>query len=74
MDVRRILLTLGLFFLIGCSWKKEICTIQNQKCVPIQTYEEWNKCAGPCTDIKLESKTKYYKPKKWIRPSPYVYP
>mgnify|MGYP004269802351 CR=1 FL=1 len=43
------------------------------KCVPIKTYEEWNKCITTCDTI-LKPKTKSYEPKEWVRPRPYAYP
>ena len=59
----------------GCAPKVTCWKIINdEKCVPIKTYKEWNKCVMHCENIKIESKTKPYKPKKWIRPRPYAYP
>jgi len=53
-------------------WK----TINGGRCVPIQSYEEWNRCVMPCENIIINSKTKPYNSKsnKWVRPRPYVYP
>ena len=44
--------------------------------IPIQSYEEWNKCVMPCENVIINSKTKPYNSKsnKWVRPRPYVYP
>ena len=53
-------------------WK----TINGGRCVPIQSYEEWNRCVMPCENIIINSKTKPYSPEnnKWVRPRPYAYP
>ena len=48
--------------------------INGGQCVPIQSYEEWNKCVMPCENIIIRSKTKPYKPNEWVRPRPYAYP
>jgi len=50
--------------------------INGGQCVPIQSYEEWNKCVMPCENITIRSKTKLYKSEnnKWMRPRPYAYP
>ena len=59
----------------GCVSKTTCWKIVNGgKCIPIKTYEEWNKCIMPCENIEIKSKTKPYKPKTWIRPRPYAYP
>ena len=48
--------------------------INGGQCVPIQSYEEWNKCVMPCENITIRSKTKPHKPDEWVRPRPYAYP
>ena len=61
----------------GCIQKTTCWKIINGgKCVPIKSYEEWNRCVTPCENIIINSKTKPYKAedKKWIRPRPYAYP
>ena len=58
-------------------WDKEnLETLQRNNCIPVQSYKEWNRCVGDCSDVKIHSKTKSYKAddKKWIRPRPYAYP
>ena len=54
---------------------RETCwkIIRGGECVPIQSYEEWNKCVANC-EKQLGVKTKPYEPKEWTRPRPYVYP
>jgi len=47
--------------------------VNGGRCIPIQTYEEWNKCVANC-DVTLKPKTKPYEPKEWTRPRPYAYP
>ena len=54
-------------------WDKEnMETLQRSNCIPVQTYQEWNRCVGDCSDVKIQSKTKPYRAedKKW----PYAYP
>jgi hypothetical protein len=72
--IRILVYTIICIFVYSCisrttCWK----TIKGGQCVPIKSYEEWNKCVTPC-EVTLNSKTKPYKPKTWIRPRPYVYP
>ena len=47
--------------------------INGGQCVPIQSYEEWNKCVMPCENITNRSKTKPHKPDEWVRQRPYAY-
>ena len=51
--------------------KKDCCRYQ---CVPAPSYLEWNKCVGDCSSTTIESKTKPYTEKAWVRPRPYAYP
>ena len=65
------------FLFVGCVSKTTCWKIVNGgKCVPIKTYEEWNKCVMPCENVIIRSKTKPYNPddSKLIRPRPYAYP
>ena len=58
-------------------WDRENLEIlERNDCIPLQSYKEWNRCVGDCSDVKIHSKTKPYKKedKKWIRPRPYAYP
>ena len=73
--MRNIFLCICLCFFIGCV-SKTTCwkIINNGKCVPIKSYEKWNKCVTNCEHLEIKSKTKSYKPKEWIRPRPYAYP
>ena len=74
----RILYILFICLIINSCISKTTCwkIINGGKCVPIKSYEEWNRCVTPCENIIINSKTKPYKveDKKWIRPRPYVYP
>ena len=74
-QMKLICITIFLSLFVGCvsratCWK----IINGGQCVPIQSYEEWNKCVMPCENITIRSKTKPYKPNEWVRPRPYAYP
>ena len=58
---------------MSCT-QERTCWITKGKCIPIQTYTEWNKCIANCSNVTINSKTKPYKPIEWIRPRPYAYP
>ena len=62
----------------SCTVELGVCRFEDHptrySCVPVPAYENWNKCINKCEDIKIESKTKPYKAKEWIRPRPYAYP
>ena len=76
--------------LYSCSSAPKVCILQphwdrdtadvmkiierKTHCIPIQTYMGWNRCVGDCSDLKLNSKTKLYESKPWVRPRPYAYP
>ena len=71
-----IFVCLSIWIFTGCvqrvtCWK----IVKGGECVPIKSYEEWNKCVANC-DVTLKPKTKHYDPKdhKWERPRPYAYP
>ena len=51
--------------------KEDCCRYQ---CVPAPSYQKWNECVGDCSKTVIQSKTKPYEPKEWIRPRPYAYP
>ena len=58
----------------GCMQRTTCWKIVNGgKCIPIQTYEQWNKCVANC-ETTLGTKAKPYEKKQWIRPRPYAYP
>ena len=64
---------LGLLIIIGGCTSGSACVDGDWdkfSCVPIKSYENYNQCIGKC-EVKLEPKTKPYKPKQWIRPRPY---
>ena len=67
---------IAIAILLSSCMSKATCwkIINGGQCVPIQSYEEWNKCVMPCEKIIIRSKTKPYKPDEWVRPRPYVYP
>ena len=71
-----IFLCVNIWIFTGCI-SKETCwkIIKGGQCVPIQSYEEWNRCVANC-DVTLKPKTKKYNPEdhKWTRPRPYAYP
>ena len=71
-----LLISLCLILFVGSCVSKATCwkIVNGGKCVPIQSYEKWNKCVMPCEDVILNSKTTPYKPKEWTRPRPYAYP
>ena len=48
----------------------------SHQCVPIKSYEEWNRCVTNCNPALIIPKTKPYNKEqnKWIRPRPYAYP
>ena len=59
----------------SCAMRTELCSVKtHSKCVPIESYKGWNECIIQCQEIKLNSKSKDYKPKPWVRPRPYAYP
>ena len=76
------------YLLLSCSPAPKLCvlkpywdkenmeTLERNNCIPVQSYKEWNRCVGDCSDVKIHSKTKPYKAedRKWIRPRPYAYP
>ena len=72
------LVSLCLILLLGSCVSKTTCwkLVKGGRCIPIQSYSEWNKCVMPCENVVIKSKTKPYKPEnnKWVRPRPYVYP
>ena len=65
-------------FLYSCSIELGMCRFEDHpaiySCVPVPAYKGWNKCVDNCENIQLQSKTKPYKAKEWIRPRPYAYP
>ena len=69
---------LAIALLLGSCVSKVTCwkIINGGQCVPIQSYEEWNKCVMPCENVIINSKTKPYNSEnnKWMRPRPYAYP
>ena len=72
-----LLIIISSIIIFGCSIRPTKCIIVKENsvgCVPVQSYVEWNKCIMSCEGIQLNSKTKPYQPKKWIRPRPYAYP
>ena len=59
----------------GCIQKTTCWKIINGgKCIPIKSYEEWNRCVMPCENVIINSKTKPYNSEnnKWMRPRPYA--
>ena len=59
----------------SCTVKSGMCRLEERyNCIPVDSYVQWNRCVGDCSDIKINSKTKPYEPKTWIRPRPYTYP
>ena len=73
MHKRIGIIIVTLLILISCT-QERTCWITKGKCIPIQTYTEWNKCIANCSNVTINSKTKPYKPIEWIRPRPYAYP
>ena len=59
----RILYILFICLIINSCVSKTTCwkIINGGKCVPIKSYEEWNRCVTPCENIIINSKTKPYK-------------
>ncbi len=43
-------------------------------CMPIKTYQEWNRCVTDCSRTEIGTKAKPYKERRWVRPRPYAYP
>ena len=65
----------GSILLFSCATEQTCLSLVKikEECVPISAYKSWNECMGDC-NIKLNPKTKPYKPEMWIRPRPYAYP
>ena len=69
-----LILLLSVIIFTGCMQRTTCWKIVNGgKCIPIQTYEEWNKCVANC-EVTLGTKAKPYEKRQWIRPRPYAYP
>ena len=65
------------FFIFSCisnqshrCWK----IMKEEECIPLKAYKKWNECIFQCDNNELQSKTKPYKPKKWVKPKSHVHP
>lgn len=76
--VRNIFLFVILqFFIFSCvsnqsyrCWK----IMKEEECIPLKAYKKWNECIIQCDNKELQSKSKSYKSKKWVKPKSYVHP
>lgn len=48
--------------------------MKEEECIPLKAYEKWNECIFQCDNKELQSKSKPYKPKKWVKPKSHIHP